>query len=41
MGLILTKKDDDIKDINDVVEAPVKDAEKLSAFDLSELKFDN
>lgn len=41
MGLVLTKKDDDIKDINDSVELPVEGAERLSAFDMSELKFDN
>lgn len=40
MGLVLTKKDDDIKDINDTVEVPVDGAERLTAFDLSELKFD-
>ena len=40
MGLVLTKKDDDIKDINDTVEAPVKDAVRLSAFDMSELTFE-
>ena len=41
MGLIVTKKDDDIKDINDTVELPIEGAERLSAFDMSELKFNN
>lgn len=41
MGLVLTKKDDDIKDINESVELPVEGAERLSAFDMSELKFDD
>ena len=40
MGLVLTKKDDDIKDIDDTVEAPVEGAEKLAAFDMSQLEFD-
>lgn len=41
MGLVIRKDNDDIKDINDTVEAPVKEAQRLSAFDMSELKFDN
>lgn len=39
MGLIVTKKDDDIKDINDTVEVPIEGAQRLSSFDLSQLHF--
>ena len=39
MGLIVTKKDDEVKDINDTVEMPVEGAERLSSFDLSQLHF--
>lgn len=41
MGLVITKDDNDIKDINDTVEAPIEEAQRLSAFDMSELKFDD
>ena len=33
----MTKKDDEVKDINATVEQPVEGAERLSAFDMSEL----
>lgn len=41
MGLVLTKNDNDVKDINDSIEVPIEGAERLSAFDLSELKFED
>lgn len=41
MGLVIRKEDNDVKDINDTVEVPIEGAQRLSAFDLSELKFEN
>lgn len=41
MGLIMTKNDNDIQDINDLVESPIEGAQRLTAFDMSELKFND